>query len=329
MNNKKILITGGSGFVGTNLVEHYINSGWDVFNLDIYHPRNNAHLPHWNKIDLLNRPAIFHALKDFSPSIILHFGARTDLDERVNLGGYAANIEGTLNLIDAIRETTSVQKVIFASSQLVCRLGYRPTSDDDYAPSTLYGLSKIWMERIIRTANLDQTWTIVRPTSFWGPWFGIPYRNFFDVVRKGLFIHPADTVVLKQWGYIENAVYQVQQLLDADREQAHGKTFYLADHQPFDLHKFANAVSKAFGKGPVRTVPLGLLQFAAKSGDFLQKLGWSSPPLTSFRLHNIVTEETQDLSPIESIAGTLPFDYHQGIQSTIAWMQEHESSLSH
>jgi nucleoside-diphosphate-sugar epimerase len=323
MTNKKILITGGSGFVGTNLVEYYINSGWDVFSLDIHHPRNNAHMPHWNKIDLLDRQAIFHALKDFSPNIILHFGARTDLDERVNLGGYAANIEGTWNLIDGIRETTSVERIIFASSQLVCRLGYKPTNDEDYAPSTFYGLSKIWMERIIRTANLDQTWMIVRPTSFWGPWFGIPYRNFFDVVKKGLFIHPANLIVLKQWGYIGNSIYQVQRLLDADREQIHGKTFYLADHQPFDLHEFANVVSKAFGKGNVRTVPLKLLDFIAKSGDFLQRIGWTSPPLTSFRLNNIITEEVQDLSALEEIVGELPYDYNQGIQHTIKWMQEH------
>lgn len=264
---------------------------------------------------------MFNLLQDFLPDIVLHFGARMDLDEHLNLGGYASNIEGTWNIIDAIREAVSVQKVIFASSQLVCRLGYRPTSDDDYTPNTFYGLSKVWMERIIRTTHLDQTWTIVRPTSFWGPWFGIPYRNFFDVVRKGLFIHPADTVVLKQWGYIENAIFQVQRLLEADRGQVHDKTFYLADHQPFDLHEFANAVSKAFGKGQVRTVPLGLLQFIAKSGDMLQKIGWSSPPLTSFRLNNIVTEETQDLSPIENIAGKLPYDYQQGIQRTVQWMR--------
>ena len=179
------------------------------------------------------------------------------------------------------------------------------------------------MGRIIRTARLDQTWTIVRPTSFWGPWFGIPYRNFFDVVRKALFIHPAGTVVLKQWGYIENAVHQVQRLLETDREQAHGKTFYLADHQAFDLHEFANAVSKAFGKGQVRTVPLGLLQFIAKSGDLLKKIGWSSPPLTSFRLNNIITEETQDLSTLEAIVGELPYDYERGIQRTVQWMREH------
>jgi len=269
----------------------------------------------------LNRRAVFNALKDFSPNIVLHFGARTDLDERVNLEGYAANIEGTWNLIDAIRETVAVQQVVFASSQLVCRLGYKPVSDDDYAPNTLYGLSKVWMERIIRMARLEQTWTIVRPTSFWGPWFGIPYKNFFDVIKKGLFIFPTGLTVWKQWGYVENSVFQIDGLLKANPKQIQGRTFYLADYQPLSLHDFANAVSEAFGRQQINTVPLGLLRLVSKSGDVLQKMGWASPPLTTFRLNNIITDEVQDLSALEAIVEILPHDYHEGIQRTVAWMQ--------
>jgi nucleoside-diphosphate-sugar epimerase len=325
MDNKKILITGGSGFVGTNLVEYYLKSGWDVYNLDIAAPRNKKHSSHWHQVDLLNRQAVFNTLKDFSPTIVLHFGARTDLDERVNLGGYAANIEGTWNLIDAIREIGTIQRVIFASSQLVCRLGYKPASDDDYAPSTLYGLSKIWMERIIRTARLEQTWTIVRPTSFWGPWFGIPYRNFFDVIKKGLFIFPTGLTVWKQWGYVENSVFQIDGLLKAHPKQIHGRTFYMADYQPLSLLDFANAVSETFGRQQIRTVPLGLLRFVSKIGDGLQKMGWTAPPLTTFRLNNIITDEVQDLSSLEGVIGALPHDYREGIQRTVAWMQENIS----
>jgi len=321
MSTRRILITGGSGFVGTNLVDHYSKSGWEVYNLDIASPRNKAHASHWHPVDLLNRSAVFKALKDFSPNTVLHFGARTDLGERINLGGYASNIEGTWNVIDAIREVGTVHQVIFASSQLVCRLGYKPVSDDDYAPSTLYGLSKIWVERIIRTARLEQTWTIVRPTSFWGPWFGVPYKNFFDVINRGLFIFPAGLTVWKQWGYVENSVFQIDALLNANPKQIHERTFYLADYQPLSLLDFANAVSKAFGRQRVRTVPLRLLRFASKSGDVAQKLGWTTPPLTTFRLNNIITDEVQDLSALESITTTLPYDFHEGIQRTVAWMQ--------
>ena len=43
----KIVITGGSGFIGTNLVQFYIEKGFDVISLDISKPRNKLHLRCW------------------------------------------------------------------------------------------------------------------------------------------------------------------------------------------------------------------------------------------------------------------------------------------
>jgi nucleoside-diphosphate-sugar epimerase len=324
MSQQRVIITGGSGFIGTNLVEDRVAQGLEVLNLDIQAPRNRTHQTFWQKVDILDRSAVIQAVSDFKPQVLLHFAARTDLDEHYNLAGYSANIEGVCNVIEAIRATPSIGRVIFASSQLVCRLGYVPKDDYDYNPTTLYGQSKVLGERIIRAADdINAIWTIVRPTSIWGPWFSIPYKNFFETIAKNIYIHPGNIKTLKQWGYIGNAIYQVDKLINAPLEYVHKQLFYLADYQPIDLRVFADQVQKSIGSKPIRTIPNGLLKMLAFIGDIFQKLGWKNPPLTSFRYSNITTPEVQDLEPLHKVVGALPFNTAQGIDRTVQWFKEY------
>ena len=46
---KKILITGGSGFIGTNMVDYYINNGIEIINVDIVKPLNSSHNLNWKE----------------------------------------------------------------------------------------------------------------------------------------------------------------------------------------------------------------------------------------------------------------------------------------
>lgn len=322
ITNDRVVITGGSGFLGTNIVDHFIGMGWHVINIDISEPRNPDHFPFWEKVDLLDRTQLINKTLDAQPSIFLHFGARTDLDEKRKLSGYSVNIEGVCNVLAAIRSTSSIQHVIFVSSQMVCELGYKPHDHLDYRPSTLYGKSKVLMELIIRTSKgLDFTWTIVRPTSIWGPWFDIPYKNFFQAIRNNLYFHPGEVSPFKQWGFVGNAVYQIWKIIQAPKQNVHGKTFYLADYSPVCLKEFANRVQLRMGAKPIRTLPVTVLKYAARLGDGAQFFGWKNPPLTSFRFQNLVTSELQDLTGLEQLVGPLPFTLEQGIDMTISWLE--------
>jgi nucleoside-diphosphate-sugar epimerase len=320
MMRKRVVVTGGSGFVGTNLVSYFAKQGWEVLNLDIAEPRNQRHRSHWRKVDLLHRSQLISEIQSFEPSVLLHFGGRTDLAEQRNLAGYAANIEGTCNVIEAARSTPAITKAVFASSQLVCRLGYLPQGDYDYQPSTLYGLSKAISERIIRAADdFCATWVIIRPTSLWGPWFDVPYRDFFDAIRSNLYVHPGRVVTLKQWGYIGNTAYQVWRLIHAPVELIHRKTLYVADYEPIDLRVFASKVQAALGARPIKTVPTAIIEAVAKIGDILALFGLKMP-MTSFRYRNIVTPEIHNLEPLKRIVGPLPYSLDQGVEDTVRWL---------
>jgi hypothetical protein len=127
--------------------------------------------------------------------------------------------------------------------------------------------------------------------------------------------------------YIGNFFFQIHKIIKAPQEFVHKKTFYLADYAPIILRDFADAVQKRFGAKPIRTVPTNVMKTAARIGDICQALGWKDPPLTAFRYHNIVTNEIQDLTPLETITGPLPYTVSNGIEITVNWLKEFDNSM--
>ena len=77
----RIVITGGSGFIGTNLVDHFSANGHEVLNLDIAPPRKAAHQKYWMKSDLMEGASLKKNIGSFSPEFILHMG-RANRPER-------------------------------------------------------------------------------------------------------------------------------------------------------------------------------------------------------------------------------------------------------
>jgi len=324
----KILITGGSGFIGTNLVEHYRNLGDEVLNIDLAAPRNSAHSGNWQKTDILDNAKLEQIVTEFSPDVIFHMAARTDLNG-TDVRGYAANTDGVRNLVMAARGVSGLRRIVFASSMLVCKLGYQPTDENDCNPRTYYGESKVIGEQIVRhEAGSSLPWTIVRPTSIWGPWFDAPYKNFFDAIRKGLYFHPAGVRVERSYGYVLNSVYQLGMLAESDRHIVQSKTFYLADYEPLDLRQWAQVIQQTMQVSPIRDAPLFVFKCAAIVGDLLKRMGMSSVPMTTFRLNNMRTDVVFDMEHLARICGVLPHDTVSGVQATVEWMNRCATSDS-
>jgi nucleoside-diphosphate-sugar epimerase len=317
----RVLISGGSGFIGTNLESFYRERGEEVLAFDSAPPRDPSRRGAVRQIDLLDRDGIAGVFEEFRPTVFFHLGARTDLHGE-SRGDYAANIGGLENVIEAARSTPSLERAIFASSRMVCRIDHRPSRMDEYSPPNAYGESKMIGEGIVRESGLEVPWAIVRPTSIWGPWFDVPYKSFFLSIAKGRYVHIRGHSVEKSFGYVGNTVHQLDRLIQAPADSVNGQTLYLGDYPPIDTYDMAERIRAEIGASPIRTLPMAPLKVAAALGDGARRLGWAEPPLTSFRLANLTAEMVYDLTPLESVVGELPHSLDQGIAATVRWMRD-------
>ena len=318
----KILVTGGSGFIGTNLISYLTQFEFnEILSLDIAEPKIELHRNIWEKIDLRDISYLSKSIIRFQPDYVIHLGARTDLNG-TSLKDYNANIDGVSNLLEALEGVSNLKRVIFASSMYVCEPGYMPKSFDDYAPHTLYGESKVETEKIIKSRNPKYTWTIIRPTSIWGPWFGEPYNRFFHIVLSHMYFHMGKRACKKTYGYIDNAIYQIMSILNADKEKVNKKVFYIGDYEPYPITDWANEIA-AIEKIHIPKVPFWCFKVAGWTGDLLKKVGINFP-MTSFRLHNMTTDNVHNLNPIKEIAPNLPVSRIEGTKITLDWIHRQD-----
>ncbi len=314
----KVLVTGGSGFIGTNLVSFLSQKGYRVLNLDIVEPKKSEHYPFWERVDIREAVPLTEAFTKFQPQFVIHLAARTDLNGK-SINDYDSNTIGVTNLLSALEKVKMVERVIFASSMYVCKPGYVPKSFEDYHPHTLYGESKVRTEKLIKDRDPNgYTWCIIRPTSIWGPWFGEPYRDFFKIVLSRRYFHLGTRACTKTYGYVENTIDQISALLNEKKVEINRNVYYLGDYTPYNISEWADEIAGE-RKIKIYRIPFFFFKMLAIIGDFLKTLGFKFP-ITSFRLKNMMTNNIQDLEPIKKIAPDLKFNRQKGITNTLAWM---------
>lgn len=313
----KIAVTGGSGFIGTNLLVDLLKKNHEIINIDIVSPPINALKTKTEICDICDKERLSQIIKSFAPDYIVHLAARTDLNGKT-IEDYDVNISGTKNVVDIASDLPGLKKLLVTSSMLVCKAGYQPKHSEDYCPTTLYGESKVETERITRDINPACDWAFLRPTSIWGPWFKVPYRNFFDMVLSHKYFHIGHKSCTKTYGYIGNAIYQIEQLLFIDTSSNSDKVYYLGD-EPTNIEEWANEIATANNQKILR-LPFSLFKVVALLGDGLKKIGISFP-MTSFRLKNMSTDNIIDLKNTDQIAPNRPFTRIEGIKTTLDWLK--------
>ena len=171
---KKIIVTGGSGFIGTNLVNYLINKKFFVINLDkLTYSSNNYNDKIRNKknyklikIDINNKKKIIKIIKKFRPLVIFNLAAETHVDRSIDSprNFIKTNINGTFNLLESLRilkKKNIKPKLVHISTDEVYGDVVKGRSNENfqYQPSSPYSASKASADHLVksyvRTYNIE------------------------------------------------------------------------------------------------------------------------------------------------------------------------------
>src|SRR5512140_1337559 len=175
---KRVLITGGAGFIGSTAADLFLSAGWDVAVLDDLSTGKRANVPakaRFYPVDLRSEAAL-EAVKKEQPEVIVHQAAQIDVRRSMSDPRHDAdiNVGGLLNLLQAAVAAGSVKHVVFASS------GGATYGDTDVIPTpeshpqrpvSNYGAAKAASEIYLGVyrANHGITFTALRYSNVYGP----------------------------------------------------------------------------------------------------------------------------------------------------------------
>ncbi|MEM7387071.1 MAG: GDP-mannose 4,6-dehydratase, partial [Verrucomicrobiota bacterium] len=180
----KILVTGGAGFIGSNLVRLLVNRGHQVLNVDaLTYAGNPASLGdlktsknhHFLHASICDLRGMRKAFADFEPDAVMHLAAESHVDRSIDGPGdfIETNIAGTYTLLEVCRElwggkTTSDSGAGFgrrflhvSTDEVYGSLGQSGlfTESTPYAPHSPYSASKASSDHLVRA---------------WGDTYGLP-----------------------------------------------------------------------------------------------------------------------------------------------------------
>jgi UDP-glucose 4-epimerase len=245
-----ILVTGGSGFIGSHVVDRLLDAGHETRVFDVLDAADARERCETVVGDLLDAAAILAAAQGCEAIIHLAAAADVGLVAKDPAGSEALNSRGTLHVLEAARATGA--RVIYASTIWVYSDVVAPTVDEDTPlalPSHLYTATKLAGEMYCRSYSelYDVPTTILR--------FGIPYGPRARpaavlpiFVRKALAGEPltiaGDGRQTRRFVYVEDLADGVVRAL---APQACGRVYNLVGEEDTSVSAIAEAVRAAIG----------------------------------------------------------------------------------
>jgi UDP-glucose 4-epimerase len=150
----KFLVTGGAGFIGTNLVEKLLLNGHEVSIVDDLSNGKEERVPQgavFHKIDICEREALAAVMK--GSEIVVHLAAlpRVQFSIEHPFEAQRVNVEGTLSVLEAARRTGVTRVVYAASSSAYGDQEEMPLKESmTAAPKSPYGLQKYYGEGLMK-----------------------------------------------------------------------------------------------------------------------------------------------------------------------------------
>lgn len=312
---KKILVTGGAGFIGSEFVKQGVKKGYKVIVVDkLTYAGDLERLKKvegkykFYKTDICNKRQIESIFEREKPQIIVNFAASTHVDRSiVDAAPFIdTNVKGTQVLLDASRKY-KIKKFIHISTDEIygeIKKG-KFTEKSPLAPNSPYSASKaaadLLIRAYIRTYNFPAI--IIRPCNNYGPW-QYPEKFIPVIISKALQNKKvpvyAKGLNKREWLYVSDCAEAIALILEKGKIGEIYNVGSGVEKRNIDVVK---NVLKILGK------PENLIQFV------------KDRPGHDFRY-------ALDSSKIHKLGWKPKDDFYQGLEKTVAWFREEAGKFS-
>lgn len=306
------LVTGGGGFIGSNMVRFLLEKGIDVRVLDNFETGKHENLTEVkNKIDLIegdirNADTVNQAIKDCD--VVIHLAALGSVPRSMKdpATTHEVNVNGIFNILEACR-AAKVKRIVFASSSSV--YGECPVLPQHeglpLAPISPYGATKAIAEVYLRAyyETYGMQSACLRYYNVFGPrqdpqsQYAAAIPLFVSALMRdqqpGIF---DDGEQSRGFTYIENVVEA--NFLAATAKELHGEAMNISVHKSVTVNTVVNTIAELLGKTHIKPKYL--------------------PPRPGDIKHSLA-----DISRANELIGYDPkIDFDAGIRKAIDWYRE-------
>lgn len=257
--SKKVLVTGAAGFVGSHVLDHLINAGYDAVALDDLSGgfEDNVHSKALFVEGSINDEQLVNALfEEHQFAFVFHLAAYAaeGLSHFIRRFNYNNNLVGSINLINAAINSGTVECFVFTSSIAVYGANQLPMREDTMpSPEDPYGISKLAVELDLKSAHemFGMNYMIFRPHNVYGERqnIGDPYRNvvgiFMNQIMQGkdLTIF-GDGMQTRAFSHIDDVAPIIAASIE--NKEAYNEIFNIGADKPYTVKELATIVCEEF-----------------------------------------------------------------------------------
>jgi dTDP-glucose 4,6-dehydratase len=318
MRTKRVLVTGGAGFISSNFIRHLLaKTSYEVVSLDALTYAGSLE----NLSDVMSheRLSFVHGdIRDVETvrdvveacDVIVNAAAESHVEKSIRDGAsefVRTNVEGTQILLDAIREAPVERFILISSSEVYGTAEHVPMDEaHPLNPRSPYAATKAGADRLAYSyfVTYGLPIVIVRPFNNYGPRQHpekVVPRFITQALRdQPLSVH-GDGHATRDWIYVEDDAEAIEALIDAPVERVAGEVLNIATGVDISVSEIADRVLGALGK------PATLKAFVPeRPGQVDRHIG-----------------STEKLERLTGWRARTPFD--EGLARTIAWYRENEA----
>ena len=285
-NNKEVLVTGGLGFIGSNLCIELVRQGAHVTIIDNMLPRQGGNLFNIRDIvgnvtvnisDVRNQLSMNHLVKE--KDYVFHLAGQVNhVDSMKNpLQDLEINCQGTLVLLEALRHFNRDARVIFAGTRGEYGSSVSLPVDEDHPtnPKGVYAVTNLTAEKLVLV--YDDVFKIkgicLRITNTYGPRHQMAhdeYGVFNWFIRKAMDNEEipvmGDGRILRDFLYVEDLINSMIKV--ATTEEAYGNVFNVGTGIPVSFFDLARKIVAVAGSGRTKFTEFTQARKEVEPGDY-------------------------------------------------------------